>query len=44
MDSVYGVADWNEYLENLKKVNGEDYFEKLRPKNLVWSDPVPSGF
>ena len=43
-DSVYGVADWNEYLENLKKLNGEDYFERLRPKNLVWSDPIPSGY
>jgi glutaconate CoA-transferase subunit A len=43
-DSVYGVTDWNEYLENLTKTNGEDYFERLRPKNLVWSDPIPSGY
>ncbi len=43
-DSVYGVADWNEYLENLRKANGSDYFEKLRLKNPVLSEPIVSGF
>lgn len=43
-DSIYGVSDWSEYLENLKKANGQDYFDKLRPKNAVWSEPVPSGY
>ena len=42
-DSVHNVADWNEYLDYLKNENGEDYFEKLRPKNVAWSDPIPSG-
>ena len=44
MDSVYNVADWNEYLDNLKKANGQDYFDKLSPQNLVWSEPIPSGY
>ncbi len=43
-ESVYGVADWNEYLDNLKKANGPDYFDKLRLKNPVLSDPVASGY
>jgi glutaconate CoA-transferase, subunit A len=43
-DSVYGVADWNEYLENLKRERGENYLEGLRVKNPVLSDPVASGY
>ena len=43
-DSVYGVVDWNEYLENLKKERGQDYLDKLRVKNPVLSDPVASGY
>ena len=44
MDSVYNVADWNEYLENLKKENGEDYLDKLTLQNPFWSEPIPSGY
>ncbi len=43
-DSVYGVADWNEYLENLKRERGQDYLDKLRVKNPVLSEPVASGY
>ncbi len=43
-DSVYGVADWNEYLDNLKKERGQDYLDKLKVKNPVLSEPVASGF
>jgi glutaconate CoA-transferase, subunit A len=43
-DSVYGVSDWNEYLENLRKTNGPDYFDKLKLKNPVLSEPIVSGF
>jgi hypothetical protein len=43
-ESVYGVNDWNEYLENLKKKNGEDFLERLRLKNPVLSEPVASGY
>ncbi len=43
-DSVYGVADWNEYLNNLKKERGENYLEGLKVKNPVLSDPVASGY
>jgi glutaconate CoA-transferase, subunit A len=43
-DSVYGVADWNEYLDNLKKERGADYLEGLRVKQPVFSEPVASGY
>jgi glutaconate CoA-transferase subunit A len=43
-ESVYGVNDWNEYLENLKKKNGVDFLEKLRLKNPALSEPIASGF
>jgi glutaconate CoA-transferase subunit A len=43
-ESVYGVADWNEYLENLKRERGQDYLDKLRVKNPVLSEPVTSGY
>jgi glutaconate CoA-transferase subunit A len=43
-DAVYNVANWNEYLENLKRVHGQDYFDTLRPQNQVWSEPIPSGY
>ena len=43
-ETVYGVADWNEYLENVKKANGAHYFDKLMLKNPVLSEPVPSGY
>jgi len=43
-DSVYGVKDWNEYLEILKKKNGADFLDKLRLKDPAMSDPVPYGY
>ncbi len=43
-DAIYGVKDWNEYLDKIKAKEGPDYFEKLKTiKNLKFSDPVPSG-
>jgi len=43
-ESVYGVKDWNGYLENLKKKNGADFLDRLRLKDPAMSDPVPSGY
>jgi len=40
---IYGVKDWNEYLENLKKINGEDFLEKLRIKEPLLSEPIITG-
>lgn len=42
--AVWGVKDWNEYLDNLKKLNGPDYLEKLKIKNPSLSEPVVMGF
>lgn len=43
-DFVYGVRDWNEYLEKKKKIKGEDYFDRMRIKNPVLSEPVITGY
>jgi glutaconate CoA-transferase subunit A len=43
-ESVYGVNDWNEYLENLKQKNGADFLDKLKLKNPALSEPVASGY
>lgn len=42
--AVWGVKDWNEYLENLKKANGEDFFERIKIKNPAFSEPIITGF
>ena len=41
--TIYGVKDWNEYLENLKKTNGADFLEKIRIKNPKLSEPIVTG-
>lgn len=40
---VYGVSDWNEYLEKVKTAKGRDYFDKLRLKKPVMSEPIITG-
>lgn len=40
---VYGVDDWNEYMEKVKTVKGADYFDKLRLKNPIMSEPIITG-
>jgi glutaconate CoA-transferase subunit A len=41
--AVFGVKDWNEYLANLKKENGEDFFNKIRIQNPSLSEPIVTG-
>ncbi len=43
-DFVYGVRDWNEYLDKIKKIQGEDYFDSLLIKHPVLSEPVVFGY
>src|SRR4030042_927523 len=43
-ETVYGVNDWNEYLEHLKKKNGVDFLDKLRLKNPALSEPIATGY
>ncbi|MEK7353459.1 MAG: CoA-transferase [Chloroflexota bacterium] len=40
---VYGVGDWNEFVEKVKTSKGADYFDKLRIKNPVTSEPIITG-
>jgi hypothetical protein len=37
------VNDWNEYMENLKAINGEDFLDKLRIKEPLLSEPIITG-
>ena len=41
--AVWGVKDWNEYLDNLKKTNGADFLDKIKIKNPAMSEPVITG-
>lgn len=41
---VYGVKDWNGFMEKMKESRGEDYWEKLRVPNLIMSEPIAHGF
>ena len=41
---IYGVQDWNEYLEKRKTINGKDYFEKLEINKPVISEPIITGY
>jgi len=40
---VYGVKDWNEFLELRKAVKGEAYFKRLQVETVA-SDPIYSGY
>jgi len=41
---VYGVRNWEEYLEKRKALKGADYLDGLLLKDAVLSDPLPSGY
>lgn len=40
---VYGVGNWNEYLELRKATKGDAYFERLRVQTVP-SDPIFTGY
>ena len=42
-EAIYGVKDWNEYLENLKKINGADFLDRIKIKNPKFSEPIITG-
>jgi glutaconate CoA-transferase subunit A len=42
-NEIYGVKDWNEYLENLKSVHGDDFLEKIKIKKPMLSEPIITG-
>ena len=41
---VHGVSDWNEFLDKKKALKGDDYFEKLKIKNPISSEPIITGY
>ena len=43
-DFIYGVSDWNEYLEKRKAVKGKEHFEKLKIQNPILSEPIVTGY
>jgi len=40
---VYGVENRSELIRKIRAQKGEEFFERLRPKNLVYSEPVRMG-
>lgn len=40
---VYGVEDRRELIRKIKATKGDDYFEKLKLKNLLFSEPIRMG-
>ena len=42
-ETVTGVKDWNEYLANLKKKNGADFFDRIKIQKPSYSDPIITG-
>jgi glutaconate CoA-transferase subunit A len=41
---VFGVKDWGEYMEKRKAVKGNDYFDKLKIRNPISSEPIITGY
>lgn len=42
-DLVHGVADWNEYIEKVKEIKGSDFFDNIKLKNPIKSEPIITG-
>lgn len=40
---VYGVEGRRELIEKIRAKKGDDYFEKLKLKNLLFSEPIRMG-
>ena len=40
---VYGVSDRKEMIEKIKAQKGNDYFDRLKLKSVVTSEPVSMG-
>ena len=40
---VHGVRDWDEYLEKIREYLGREFFENLRLKKAVKSEPIVTG-
>lgn len=41
---VYGVTDRKEYMEKMTARKGSAYFENLRIKGALWSEPIKTGY
>ncbi len=41
---VYGVSDWDEYLKVRREIKGDEYFEKLKIKKPLVSEPIITGY
>jgi glutaconate CoA-transferase, subunit A len=42
-DYIYGVKDFNEYLNRIMEIKGKDYFNNLKIKTPIYSEPIISG-
>jgi hypothetical protein len=42
-DYIYGVKDFNEYLDRITTTKGKDFFNNLKIKNPIYSESIISG-
>ena len=41
---IYGVSDWDEYLKVRRETKGDEYFDNLKIKNPIMSEPIITGY
>jgi glutaconate CoA-transferase subunit A len=41
---IYGVKDWDEFMKRWREKKGEDYFNDLRIKDPIYSEPIITGY
>jgi glutaconate CoA-transferase subunit A len=43
-EMVHGVSNWDEYIEKMKQKKGASYFDNLKIKNPLYSEPIVTGY
>ena len=43
-NSVYNVSNWDEYIKSRREIKGDEYFENLKIKNPINSEPITTGY
>jgi glutaconate CoA-transferase subunit A len=43
-NAVYNVDNWDEYMKIRREIKGDEYFENLKIKNPIQSEPITTGY
>jgi len=43
-NTVYNVDTWDEYMKIRREIKGDEYFENLKVKNPIKSEPITTGY